>query len=81
MNDDDNLQELFDKVFSINLELAQEYSIEMLAGVLMSQAIRFYKTILNDEDYNSLVAELFKSFKTIKPYTEENFTDKKSTLH
>ena len=60
-------EELFLKV----LELQGKYSEPMIAGNMMVQALRMYKTILNDEEFISMMETIVKTTTEIEPYDRE----------
>jgi hypothetical protein len=60
---DDKLEKFYEKAF----KLASEVEPEMVAGVYMAQAMRFYKTFLSDEDYNDMIDTISESRDKIKP--------------
>jgi len=60
----DCYQDLFMKV----IELQGRYSSPMIAGSMMAQALRIYKTTLNDEEFKSMMEAIAESESEIKPY-------------
>ena len=60
-------EELFLKV----LELQGKYSEPMIAGNMMVQALRMYKTILNDEEFLSMLETIGESKNIIEPHNRE----------
>ena len=68
---DEKLKNFYDKAFT----LACEVEPELVAGVYMAQALRFYKSFLNDIEYNDMVDTISESRDKIKPFLD------KGTLH
>ena len=60
----DCYQELFEKV----VELQLKYSNQMIAGNMMAQALRIYKSTLNDDGFNAMVDTISESRDGIKPF-------------
>jgi hypothetical protein len=53
------------------IELQGKYPSTMIAGSLVAQALRIYKTILNDEEFESMIDAIAKSQSKIEPYYKE----------
>ena len=62
----DCYQDLFGKV----IELQEKYSSTMIAGSLVAQALRIYKTILNDDEYKCMIEAIAESQSEIEPYNQ-----------
>ena len=60
----DCYQELFKKV----VDLQARYNNQMIAGTMMAQALRLYKTNLTDEGFKSMVQTIADSGDTIEPF-------------
>jgi len=60
----DCYQDLFEKV----IELQEKYPSTMIAGSLVAQALRIYKTILNDEEFKSMIEAIAESESKIEPF-------------
>ena len=61
---DDCYQELFEKV----VELQMKYPNQMVAGTMMAQALRIYKSTLKDDDFKSMIETIAESESKIQPY-------------
>ena len=61
---DDCYQELFEKV----VELQSKYPTQMVAGTMMAQALRIYKSTLKDDDFKSMIETIVESESKIQPY-------------
>ena len=60
----DCYQELFEKV----IELQLKYPNQMVAGTMMAQALRIYKSTLKDDDFKSMIETIAESESKIEPY-------------
>jgi len=60
----DCYQDLFEKV----IELQEKYPSTMIAGSLVAQALRIYKTTLNDEEFKSMIEAIAESESKIEPF-------------
>jgi len=60
----DCYQELFEKV----VELQLKYPNQMVAGTMMAQALRIYKSTLKDDDFKSMIETIAESESKIQPY-------------
>ena len=60
----DCYQELFRKV----IELQAKYPNQMIAGNMMAQALRIYKSSLTDEGFNSMVDTISDTRDRIEPF-------------
>ena len=61
---DDCYQELFEKVVALQMK----YPNQMVAGTMMAQALRIYKSTLKDEDFKSMIETIVESESKIQPY-------------
>tara|TARA_B100001105_G_scaffold239019_1_gene216633 strand:+ start:195 stop:422 length:228 start_codon:yes stop_codon:yes gene_type:complete len=60
----DCYQDLFEKV----IELQEKYPSPMIAGSMVAQALRIYKTTLNDEEFESMIDAIAESQSKIEPF-------------
>ncbi len=60
----DCYQELFEKV----IELQLKYPNQRVAGTMMAQALRIYKSTLKDDDFKSMIETIAESESKIEPY-------------
>ena len=60
----DCYQELFKKV----VELQEKYNNQMIAGTMVAQALRIYKSTLKDDDFKSMIETIAESESKIQPY-------------
>ena len=70
MIDEKELNELYNKSFATNVQLSEEYSVLAVAGVLLGQAMRLYKTALNKNEFDQMVELINDSSKDVRPYDE-----------
>ena len=61
---DDCYQELFEKVVALQMK----YPNQMVAGTMMAQALRIYKSTLKDDDFKSMIETIVESESKIQPY-------------
>ena len=61
---DDCYQELFEKVVALQMK----YPNQMVAGTMMAQALRIYKSTLKDDDFKSMIETIAESESKIEPY-------------
>ena len=63
---DDCYQELFEKVVALQMK----YPNQMVAGTMMAQALRIYKSTLKDDDFKSMIETIAESESKIEPYNK-----------
>ena len=61
---DNCYQELFEKVVALQMK----YPNQMVAGTMMAQALRIYKSTLKDDDFKSMIETIVESESNIQPY-------------
>ena len=64
----DDVNDCYDEVFTKVVELQGKYSDPMIAGNMMVHALRIYKSILNDEEFISMMETIGESKSKIQPY-------------
>ena len=67
----DDVSDCYDEVFTKVVELQGKYSDPMIAGNMMVHALRIYKTMLNDEDFISMMETIGESKNEILPHDRE----------
>ena len=72
--DNNKLQEAFDDLYKHTLMLGLQYNWEVIAATLITIGLRLYKTVLNDEDYDSVMKTIVKSMPEIQKFED-------TTLH
>ena len=70
MIDEKELNELYNKSFATTVQLSEEYSVIEVASVMLGQAMRLYKTALNEEEFQEMVKVIVFTSKDVKPYDE-----------
>ena len=78
--DKKELDDLYSKSFAMNVQLSSEYSVVAVASVLLGQAMRLYKTVLSEEDFNKMMVTINETSHEVKPYEAEAL-DADTTLH
>jgi hypothetical protein len=72
--DNNKLQEAFNDLYKHTLMLGLQYNWEIIAATLITIGLRLYKTVLNDEDYDSMMKTIVKSMPEIQKFED-------TTLH
>jgi len=67
----DEVSDCYNEVFTKVLDLQGKYSDPMIAGNMMVHALRIYKSILNDEEFESMVETIVESKNEIEPHNRE----------
>ena len=68
---DKELSGCYEEIFTKVVKLQDKYSDPMIAGNLMVHALRIYKSILNDEEFISMMETIGESKNKIEPYNRE----------
>ena len=64
----DCYQELFEKVVALQMK----YPNQMVAGTMMAQALRIYKSTLKDDEFKSMIETIVESESKIQPYDNQH---------
>ena len=67
----DEISDCYNEIFTKVLELQGKYSDPMIAGNMVVQALRIYKSILNDEEFESMMETIVESKNKIEPHNRE----------
>ena len=67
----DEVSDCYNEVFTKVLDLQEKYSDPMIAGNMMVHALRIYKSILNDEEFKSMIETIIESKNKIEPHNRE----------
>ena len=67
----DEVSDCYNEVFTKVLELQGKYSDPMIAGNMMVHALRIYNSILNAEEFESMVETIVESKNEIEPHNRE----------
>lgn len=78
---DETMQELYNKIFTMNTRLSNEYDAVAVAAIFVAQAMRMYRTMLNDDEFNRMVETISQSANETKPFTLDSFDTDSDTLH
>ena len=62
----DCYQELFEKVVALQMK----YPNQMVAGTMMAQALRIYKSTLTDDGFKGMIETIAESESKIEPYNK-----------
>ena len=65
---DKKLNDCYEELFKKTVDLQLKYPIFMIAGTMMAQALRIYKTTLDDEEFRSMIETIAESESKIEPY-------------
>tara|TARA_R110000850_G_scaffold135431_1_gene256649 strand:- start:46 stop:279 length:234 start_codon:yes stop_codon:yes gene_type:complete len=71
MNKDKETKELNDcyqELFKTVIDMQARYNNQMIAGTMMAQALRLYKTNLTEEGFRAMVQTIADSGDTIQPF-------------
>ena len=66
--DDKKLDDCYEELFKKVLDLQLKYSNQMVAGTMMAQALKIYKSTLNDEGFEAMVDTISESRDKIVPF-------------
>ena len=66
--DDKKLNDCYQELFEKGVELQLKYPNQMVAGTMMAQALRIYKSTLKDDDFKSMIETIAESESKIEPY-------------
>jgi len=65
---DIELNNCYQEIFTKIMELQSKYDNQMIAGTMMAQALRLYKTNLTDVEFKAMVQIIAKSEDSIQPF-------------
>ena len=66
--EDIKLNECYQELFAKVVELQAKYPNQMIAGNMMAQALRIYKSTLDDKGFNLMVDTISNSIDRIEPF-------------
>ena len=66
--EDKKLNDCYQEIFIKVAELQAKYPNQMIAGNMMAQALRIYKSSLTDEGFNSMVDTISDTRDRIEPF-------------
>ena len=67
----DDVSDCYNEILTKVVELQEKYSEPMIAGNMMVHALRIYKSILNDEEFISMMETIGESKSAIEPHNRE----------
>jgi len=67
-NEDKKLNDCYQELFKKLIELQAKYDSQVIAGTMMAQALRLYKSNLTDEGFKAMVEVIASSGDTIEPF-------------
>ena len=62
------MNECYQEVFKVMIALQTKYSNQMIAGTMMAQALRLYKSNLTDEGFEAMVKVIADTGDSIQPF-------------
>jgi len=68
----DKVSDCYNEVFTKILDLQEKYSDLIIAGNMMAHALKIYKSILNDEEFENMMETLVESKNKIEPHNRES---------
>jgi len=74
--DDALLQEAFDDLYKHTIEMSLKYNWQIIAATLVAIGLKTYKTVLTDEDFESMMETVKESTTQVEPFEDS----KKPTL-
>ena len=79
-NDSKELKEVYNAVFQevARLILTEKRKTQIVAATLLAQALRLYKSCLNDADFLRMLKSIPESVDNIRPYDELEPEDKQT---
>ena len=62
------LNDCYQELFKTVIDMQVRYNNQMIAGTMMAQALRLYKTNLTEEGFRAMVQTIADSGDTIQPF-------------
>ena len=66
--EDKKLNDCYQELFTKVIELQAKYPNQMIAGNMMAQALRIYKSTLDDKGFEAMVDTISESRDRIEPF-------------
>ena len=66
--EDVKLNDCYQELFKTVVDMQTRYNNQMIAGTMMAQALRLYKTNLTEEGFRSMVQTIADSGDNIQPF-------------
>ena len=67
---DKKLNDCYEELFKNTVDLQMKYPSHMVAGTMMVQALRIYKSTLDDEEFEDMIETIVESESKIEPYNK-----------
>ena len=67
-NEDVQLNDCYQEFFKTVIDMQTRYNNQVIAGTMMAQALRLYKTNLTEEGFRSMVQTIADSGDNIQPF-------------
>ena len=64
----ERLEQCHDSLYERALELCMEHDSQIVASTMLAQALRLYKTILTEEDFEAMIRTVAETAERIEPY-------------
>ena len=68
--EDKKLNDCYQEIFIKVAELQAKYPNQMIAGNMMAQALRIYKSTLTDDGFKGMIETIAESESKIEPYNK-----------
>ena len=68
--EDKKLNDCYEDLFKKVVDLQSKYSSQMIAGTMMAQALRIYKSTLDDKGFKGMIETIAESEHNIEPYNK-----------
>ena len=65
---DARLEACHDSLYERALELCMEHDSQIVASTMLAQALRLYKTILTEQDFEAMIRTVADTAERIEPY-------------
>lgn len=69
---EDNVLEVYKETLTLIDNLITDYDPLVIAGVMMTQSLSLYKSVLSEEDYSSIVASILEKKDKVYTFTSRN---------
>jgi hypothetical protein len=66
--DDKKLNDCYEELFKKVVELQLKYSSQMIAGTMVAQALKIYKSTLTDDGFKGMMETISESEHNIEPF-------------
>ena len=66
--EDKQLNDCYQELFKTVIDLQARYNNQMIAGTMMAQALRLYKSNLTDEGFEAMVKVIADTGDSIQPF-------------